>query len=144
MSQIPDDIDLLFDRAGTVEPPDDFLGRLMLVVGSDLAPAEHLRRQFQVSASVCVLALLALALLAYQLGSAAGNSGLNVLLRTLSANIELLTDAPGAYAVALLASIPWLNFAAVGLDLAILILAVRLLSLSLGTSLRRANPAIGS
>lgn len=125
-----DDVDLAFERAGQLDPPDDFLARVLMNTRTDQVPLVAVRRGRQLVTPACLflLALLALAVLAYQLGLAAGHNGVDILLGSLIRNIDLLSDAPAVYAGALLASIPWLNVLAVLFDLAILLLAGRLLT----------------
>jgi hypothetical protein len=125
-----DDVDLLFERAGQIDPPDDFLARVLVSAQANPTPVAAVRPKQQPAAvaGLFLLALMALSLLAYQLGAAVAHNGVNVLLETLIRNGELLSDAPAAYAGALLASVPWLNLLAVVFDLAILVLAGRLLT----------------
>jgi hypothetical protein len=126
---ILDDIDLIFSRAGMVDPPEDFFARVMTQARAEGAVAS---RSGPRVATVCyalayVLALLGLALLAYELGMAIAHNGTGALLATLAGDAGLLADAPGAYLGALLASIPWLHIVGVAVDLAILAIVTRLL-----------------
>ena len=132
MFESPDDVDLAFERAGDLAPPDDFLARVLSTARADELPAAAVRQDRQLVTSACLflLALLALSVFAYQFGLAAGHNGVDVLLGSLVRNVDLLRDAPGVYAGALLVSIPWLNLLAVAFDLAILLLAARLLRVS--------------
>ncbi|HTE83522.1 MAG TPA: hypothetical protein VK821_02205 [Dehalococcoidia bacterium] len=116
-----DDIDALFARTGLVEPPEDLLARVIAQARVDGALNEPaVRRSPALYAGAYVLALLSLAVLAYELGLAIAGSGTTSLVSVLASDGTLLRDAPAAYFGALLASLPWLHVAGVFIDLAIL------------------------
>jgi hypothetical protein len=124
-----DDVDRLFARTGLVEPPEDFLRRIMMQASADgVLPRRRVpRAAVAMYAGVYALAFMGLAILAYNLGLAIGHSGTTALLSVLAADVTLLTDAPAAYLGALLASLPWLHLAATLIDVAIIGLITALL-----------------
>jgi hypothetical protein len=119
---LSDDIDRLFARAGSVEPPIDLFSRV-LAQAQPVAEVRHLPLYL----AAYLLALAGLLLLAYELGTAAVRSGATALLATILGNITLLADAPAGYLGALLASLPWPQTLGVLINLAILAIVTRLL-----------------
>ena len=125
-----DEIDELFVRAGLVEPPNELVSRVMMQVRAEgvIRPRRIKSTVVRAYAGAYVLALLALSVLAYELGLAIARSGASSLLSVIAGDMTLLTDAPGAYAGALVASLPWLHLAAAAIDVAILAILTSLIT----------------
>ncbi len=117
-----DDLDRLFGRLEPVEPPPDLVARV-LAGTTARAPG---RREL-VWGLLDLAALLALAVLSVSLGTALAESGGIELARAGLANFELLADAPGDFLLALAETLPWLQVAAVAVDLAIVYALSRVL-----------------
>ncbi len=133
-----DDVDRLFARAGSVEPPLDLFDRVM----AQTQPAAHIKR-LPLYLAAYLLALAGLLLLAYELGAAAVRSGATTLIATVVGNLTLLTEAPAGYLGALLSSIPWGQATGLLIDLAILAIITRLLLSGIAESGRRSAGAEG-
>jgi hypothetical protein len=119
---LTDEFDRLFARAGAVEPPSDLFARV--IARTRTAPQ---LRNLPLYLAAYLLALGGLALLAYELGTAAVRSGATMLVATIGGDVTLLADAPAGYLGALLVSIPWMQIGGVIIDLAILAIVTRLL-----------------
>jgi hypothetical protein len=115
-----DDVDGLFARIGMIDPPEDLFGRVMALARADGAVRQPVGRAPVLYAGIYVFAIAALAVLAYQLGTALAASGTTSLLSVLVRDTALASDAPSAYIGALLASLPLFHIAGVLIDLAIL------------------------
>jgi hypothetical protein len=116
-----DEIDLLFSKMDSLEPPVDFAERVM-----QRARVEGVASRGQAGylmllyAAGYTLALVSLAVLAYALGLSIARSGSSALISTLASDFALFADAPSAYLEAIIASVPWLHLLGVALDLAVL------------------------
>lgn len=124
-----DDIDQLFARLERVEPPPGFSARVMERIAVDAVGATRQpswRRGIAYGLAY-LAALMALAVLAFSLGSGLEHNGTDVLVGTLVQHIELLSYAPSAYLGAVAASIPWLQVAGLTFDLVVLAVVTRLL-----------------
>jgi len=134
-----DEIDELFARAGLIEPPDNLAARVMMQARAESGIGPQRIRTAAVRAYACayVLALLALSALGYELGLAIARSGTSSLLSVLAGDLTLLADAPGAYAGALLASLPWVHIAGAAADVAILAILTSLIIRHAGSTAPR-------
>jgi hypothetical protein len=133
-----DDIDRLFARAGTIDPPHDLLDRVM----AETRSASRAPRLALLYLTTYLLALAGLGLFAYELGAAAVRSGMSALVSALIGDVTLLAEAPAAYVGALLTSIPWAQAVGLLIDLAILVIVTRLLLSEVASGPERRNPPL--
>ena len=130
---VDDEVDRVFARLQSVEPPPNFVASVLAGVAAQpstsrvstaatVAPAPGLARR-SASATVAWLALqvlgaLAVGLAAFWLGHAFWTSGAYDLLALLRDDSDLLTLYGDTYTTALVATLPWLQLAVVALTLA--------------------------
>lgn len=123
-----DEIDRLYARLPSVEPPPDFVAAVMARVGDPAAAATPApipaaaRVAWSPSATVAWLALqllgaLLVGLAAYWLGHAFWTTGAYDLLALLREDADLFGEARDTYLTALLETLPWLQLGAVALAL---------------------------
>jgi len=120
-----DDVDRLYAHLESVEPPADFVARVM--ARARQSDAVRWPRWQQAGFGVLyVVALAALAVLAYLMGRELEHAGLRDLLSLAVHDLTLVTDSPGVYLAALRDAIPWLHLLAVTLDVLLLAISTRL------------------
>lgn len=120
-----DDVDRVYAHLASVEPPADFVARVMARARQSDA-VRRPRWQQAGFGALYVVALVALAVLAYLTGRELEHAGLRDLLSLAVHDIALVTDSPGVYLAALRDAIPWLHLLAVIFDVALLAIATRL------------------
>jgi hypothetical protein len=138
MDQQPaDDVERLLARLASVEPPADFVQNVMSQTrGLAAAPApERAAWARWIYAGVYVLSMLSLLLLAYGLGLAVAHNGTSNLVSALLADAALFADAPQSYLLAILSSLPWLQIAAVTIDLALVGIVTQMILRGAGQAL---------
>jgi hypothetical protein len=130
MDQQPaDDVERLLARLASVDPPADFVQNVMSRTrGLAAAPTpERAAWARWVYAGVYVLSMLSLLLLAYGLGLTVAHNGTSNLVSALAADAGLFADAPQSYLLAIVTSLPWLQIAAVAIDLALVGLVTQMI-----------------
>ncbi|MGI8551887.1 MAG: hypothetical protein ACR2PL_14045 [Dehalococcoidia bacterium] len=137
-----DRIDSLMARMEQIDPPDDFVSRLMDRITAEAYEARHrpVSRAGLLYAAVYLLALMALGLFAYRLGIDMAHNGSSSLIVAILGNVQLLREAPGALFSALSASIPWSEAGAVAGDVILISLLTRLILRSSQPGNRAATP----
>jgi hypothetical protein len=123
-----DEMERLLSRMGSIEPPPNFLDRVLAQATAiePSAPGRRSTLEPVVYAVAYLVALLGLAVLAFDLGLSVARNGISALVSVLLADMTLFRDAPGPYLGAIGASLPWLHMAAVALDLLLLAILTRL------------------
>jgi len=119
-----DDVERQLAQMVPVEPPADFLRSVLRQTNEPDRATGWIRWLY---AGVYVAAMLALLLLAYGLGMAIGHNGTSTLVSELITDATLFADAPESYLSAILASLPWLQIGAVVFDLALVVIATRMI-----------------
>lgn len=124
-----DDIDRIFARLEHLEPPADFVSRVMARIDAAAEAVERqtIWRRGLVYAGAYVATLVALAILAYSAGVKMAHNGTSTLIGTLVKHVEVFAYAPDAYLRAILASIPWPEVAGLALDLVVFAVMTRML-----------------
>lgn len=120
-----DDLDRIYARLASVEPPADFVSRVLMRAQQSEA-ARWPRWQQALFAIMYVSALTALAILAFFTGRELEYTGLRDLLSLAIHDITLIMDSPGPYLAALRDAVPWTHVLAVVADVALLAFATRL------------------
>lgn len=133
-----DPIDRLYERLAPLEPPADFLARVMARARQGEA-ARWSSWQRLLFGGGYVAALAALAVLAFLTGLQLERSGMRDLLALAIHDSSAVRASPSTYFAALRDAVPWLHLLAVAGDLVLLTLATRLV-LKVSTSERAASP----
>ncbi len=120
-----DPIDLLYERLEHVEPPPDFVARVVARARQGEV-ARWSRWQRLLFGAGYVAALILLAVLAFLTGIELERSGMRDLISLAVHDISAVTQSPGIYFAALRDAVPWLHVAGVVADLALLAVATRL------------------
>jgi hypothetical protein len=114
-----DPIDRLYERLTPVEPPDDFVARVMARARQGEI-ARWPRWQRLLFGSGYLAALLVLAVLAFLTGLELERSGLRDLLSLAVHDFSAVRASPSTYVAALRDAVPWLHLSAIAGDLALL------------------------
>lgn len=133
-----DQIDRLYERLVPVEPPADFVARVMARARQGEV-ARWARWQRVLFGCGYVAALAVLAVLAFLTGLELERSGMRDLLSLAIHDFSAVTASPSTYFAALRDAVPWLHLLAVAGDLALLAAATGLV-LKVSSS----EPASGS
>ncbi|HZQ38424.1 MAG TPA: hypothetical protein VFD32_21025 [Dehalococcoidia bacterium] len=120
-----DAIDRLYERLAPVEPPVDFVARVM-TRASQGEVAHWAGWQRVLFGCGYVAALVVLAVLAFLTGLAFERSGLRDLLALAIHDFSAVSESPSVYVAAVRDAVPWLHLLAIVGDLALLALATRL------------------
>ncbi|HZU77358.1 MAG TPA: hypothetical protein VFA70_11380 [Dehalococcoidia bacterium] len=121
-----DALDALFARLEQVEPPEDFVARVMARAqqGRVARWAPWQRAAFGM---VYLAAFVGLGVLAYLTGSALEHSHARELITIALQDLAAVKQAPGIYLTAIAEAMPWPHLLALALDLIVLLVATRLL-----------------
>src|SRR5579883_1714482 len=125
MDEERDAIDRLYERLAPVEPPANFVARVM-ARAREGEVARWARWQRLLFGCGYVAALLVLAVLAFLTGLELERSGLRDLLSLAIHDFSAVRASPSIYFAAIRDAVPWLHLLAVTADLALLALATRL------------------
>ncbi len=120
-----DDLDRMFAHLASVEPPADFVARVMQRAQQTEAAAWP-RWQQALFGVTYLAALVGLAILAFLTGRELEHTGLRDLLSLAVHDITLVVDSPGPYLAAIRDAVPWMHVLAVIADVVLLAVATRL------------------
>jgi len=118
-------VDELFERLEQIEPPADFVARIVAKAQQGEV-ARWPRWQRTLFALAYVAALCGLAMLAFLTGSELEHAHLRDLLSLALHDANVIVAAPRVYLVAIVDALPWKYLLAVAADIALLVLATRL------------------
>jgi len=135
-----DQIDRLYARLDSFEPPDDFLQRV-LVRAREGEVARWAVWQRVAFGILYVVALVGLAVLAFMTGSAMENAHARELITIALQDLSSVKDSPGIYLSAIADALPWSHLLAVAIDLLVLAVATRLLLRTSAPARARRGPA---
>jgi hypothetical protein len=139
MDEEHDPIDRLYARLTPVEPPADFVARVMARARQGEV-ARWARWQRVLFGCGYVAALAVLAVLSFLTGLQLERSGLRDLISLAIHDFSAVSASPSVYFAALRDAVPWLHLIAIAGDLLLLALATRLV-LKVSMSERAAVPA---
>src|SRR5579885_767622 len=125
MDEERDPIDRMYERLAPVEPPADFVARVM-ARAREGEVARWARWQRLLFGCGYVAALVVLAVLAFLTGLELERSGLRDLLALAVHDFSAVSASPSIYFAAVRDAVPWRHLFAVAADLVLLAVATRL------------------